>query len=351
MEGKRAFHEKEEKMKVISAVVPCYNSEGYMERAIRSLLSGGEDMEIIIVDDGSSDRTLEIAKRFEEEYPGIVKAVHKENGGHGDAVMTGLMHAEGLYFKVLDSDDWVKEKALSQVLDKLRELVKLGTAPDMMIANYVYEKVGETKKKVIQYRSALPQDRIFTWADTGHFRQGQYILMHSVIYRTSLLRQCGLSLPKHTFYVDNIFVYQPLPSVETMYYMDVNLYRYFIGRDDQSVTEENMIKRIDQQLRVTKLMIEAHDLWKIKEKRLRNYMIKYLGIMMTISSIYLLKSGTEENLEKKQDLWEYLKAYDKKLYRKISMTILGTSSKADTKAGQGIFKIGYAIARKIFKFN
>lgn len=175
--------------------------------------------------------------------------------------------------------------------------------------------------------------------------------MHSVIYRTSMLRECGLSLPKHTFYVDNIFVYQPLPAVKTMYYMDINLYRYFIGRDDQSVTEENMMKRIDQQVRVTKLMIEAHDLWRIKEKRLRNYMIKYLCIMMTVSSIYLLKSGTEENLQKKQELWEYLKAYDKKLYRKISMTILGKFSKAESKAGQGIFKAGYKIAWKVFKFN
>lgn len=338
-------------MKVISAVIPCYNSEAYMEKAIHTLLSGGEDMEIIVVDDGSSDNTLAIAKRYEAEYPGIVRAVHKENGGHGDAVMTGLAHAEGLYIKVVDSDDWVKESALAEILQKLRELLKQGTAPDMLVANYVYEKVGEEKKKVIQYRSALPQNEIFTWADTGHFRQGQYILMHSVIYRTALLRECGLSLPKHTFYVDNIFVYQPLPSVKTMYYMDLNLYRYFIGRDDQSVTEANMMKRIDQQVRVTKLMIEAHDIWKVKDKKLRNYMIKYLCIMMTISSIYLLKSGTEENLAKKQELWEYLKAYDKKLYRKISMTILGKSSKADSKAGQSFFKAGYEIARKIFKFN
>lgn len=343
--------QKEVFMKVISAVIPCYNSEAYMEKAINTLLSGGTEMEIIVVDDGSSDNTLAIAKRYEAEYPEIVKAVHKENGGHGDAVMTGLAHAEGLYFKVVDSDDWVKESALTEILQKIQELLKQGTAPDMLVANYVYEKVGEEKKKVIRYHGALPQNELFAWGDTGHFRQGQYILMHSVIYRTALLRECGLSLPKHTFYVDNIFVYQPLPSVKTMYYMDVNLYRYFIGRDDQSVTEENMVKRIDQQVRVTKIMIEAHDIWKIRDKKLRNYMMKYLCIMMTVSSIYLLKSGTEENLAKKQELWEYLKAYDKRLYRKISMTILGTSSKADSKAGQSIFKAGYEVARKIFKFN
>ena len=85
--------------------------------------------------------------------------------------------------------------------------------------------------------SNLPKDRIFTWKEAGHFHKGQYILMHSVIYRTKLLVECGLELPKHTFYVDNIYVYKPLPSVRTLYYMDVDFYRYFIGRDDQSVNE------------------------------------------------------------------------------------------------------------------
>lgn len=86
--------------------------------------------------------------------------------------------------------------------------------------------------------------------------------MHSVIYRTKLLVECGLELPKHTFYVDNIYVYKPLPSVRTLYYMDVDFYRYFIGRDDQSVNERVMISRIDQQIRVNKIMVDAFDLWK-----------------------------------------------------------------------------------------
>ena len=80
--------------------------------------------------------------------------------------------------------------------------------------------------------------------------------MHSVIYRTALLRECDLELPEHTFYVDNIYVFKPLPYVKTMYYLDVNFYRYFIGRDDQSVNETNMIKRIDQQFKVTYIMID-----------------------------------------------------------------------------------------------
>ena len=168
----------------------------------------------------------------------------------------GIEHASGLYFKVVDSDDWVSQSAYIQILDKLRELLQSGNSIDMLVSNFVYEKEGEKRRKVMKYHHALPQDEIFTWRDVRHFRVGQYILMHSVIYRTNLLRDCGLKLPENTFYVDNIFVFNPLPYVRTMYYMDVNFYRYFIGRADQSVNEQVMIGRIDQQIRVNKLMVD-----------------------------------------------------------------------------------------------
>ena len=237
-------------MKLLTFAIPCYNSAAYMEKCIDSLLPGGEDVEIIIVNDGSTkDNTAEIADAYAAKYPTIVKAVHQENGGHGEAVNAGLRNATGLYFKVVDSDDWVDADAYAKVLAKLKELVAGETTLDMLISNYVYEKEGAKHKKVMRY-TALPKDQMMTWKDTK-FHKGQYILMHSVIYRTQLLRDCGLELPKHTFYVDNIFVFQPFPYVKSMYYADVNFYWYFIGRDDQSVHENVMIKRIDQQLNET----------------------------------------------------------------------------------------------------
>lgn len=338
-------------MKLLSVTIPCFNSAAYMRRAIDSLLIGGADVEIIIVDDGSTDETFAIAKEYEEKHPTIVKAVHQQNGGHGEAVNTGLREASGIYFKVVDSDDWVQEKAYLEILSKLTEIVKSGESLDMLISNYVYEKMNEKKKHVVSYRMALPKNCIFTWDNVLHFRKGQYILMHSVIYRTELLKGCGLVLPKHTFYVDNLFVYQPLPFVKTMYYLDVNFYRYFIGRDDQSVNEANMMKRIDQQIFVTKSMLEAHNLFQLKNRKLRTYMQKYLEIMLAICSIYLIKIGDEESLAKKQELWDYLKAYDKRLYKKLSRTFLGVFSKAENKVGQETMKLGYEIARKLFKFN
>ena len=179
--------------------------------------------------------------------------------------MSGLGAATGKYFKVVDSDDWLDKSSLEKIMETLWNWEKDGTEVDMLLANYVYEKVGATRKKVVHYRNALPQNQVFSWDETSHFRVGQYILMHSVIYRTDLLRECGLTLPKHTFYVDNIYVYYPLPHVKTMYYIDTNLYRYFIGREDQSVNEAVMVGRVDQQIFVTKTMIDMSDVTQQKE--------------------------------------------------------------------------------------
>ncbi len=342
-------------MKLLSIAVPCYNSESYMEHCVESLLPGGDEVEIIIVDDGSQkDRTGEIADRLEREHPGIVRAIHQENGGHGEAVNTGLASATGVYFKVVDSDDWLNEKAYMQVLDLLREMVDQETELDMLISNFVYEKEGAKRKRVMNYHAAIPRGEILTWDQVRVFTKWQYILMHSVIYRTQMLRDCGLKLPAHTFYVDNIFVYQPLPYVRTLYYLDVNFYRYFIGREDQSVNEKVMISRIDQQIRVNKIMIDEYNLYDkklIPSRKLRHYMMQYLEIMMTISSIMLIRSGTQENLEKKKELWKYLKKKDRRLYFKLRYGIMGRTMNLPGKGGRKVSEMGYKITQKFFGFN
>lgn len=342
-------------MKLLSIAVPCYNSEEYMKRCIDSLLVGGEDVEILIVDDGSTkDRTSEIADEYEVQYPTIVKAIHKENGGHGSAVNAGIKSATGLYFKVVDSDDWVDKDAYLKILDTLRELVGGAKSLDMLVSNYVYEKEGQKHKKVMHQRHTLPKNTMFTWSDCRRFKKGHYILMHSVIFRTKLLKECGLKLPEHTFYVDNLYVFEPLLFVKNMYYLDVNFYRYYIGRDDQSVNEKVMISRIDQQIKVNKLMIDYFVNKKSeikKNKRLYQYMRNYLEIIMTISSVMLIRSGTEENLEKKNDLWVYLKGKDKRLHRWMRKGIMGSTMNLPGKGGRKLSVEGYRICQKIFGFN
>ncbi len=338
-------------MKLLSVTIPSYNSQDYMEHCIESLLPGGEDVEIIVVDDGSTDRTAEIADAYAEKYPTIVKAVHQENGGHGEAVNAGIRNATGLYFKVVDSDDWVDGEAYQRVLDTLRDLSGGSAALDMLISNFVYEKEGAKRKKVMKYTGTLPEGKIFGWNEERHFRKGQYILMHSVIYRTQLLRECGLELPKHTFYVDNLFVYVPLPHVKNMFYLNVDFYRYFIGREDQSVNEKVMISRIDQQIKVNKMMVEAVDLWKLPNRRLRKYMFNYLEIITVVSTIMLIRSGTKENLEKKRELWKYLKEYDLRLFWHLRNGIMGQAMNLPGKGGRKISVAAYKISQKVVGFN
>lgn len=342
-------------MKLLSIAVPCYNSAEYMQKCIDSLLVGGEDVEIIIVDDGSAkDRTGEIADEYAAQFPTIVKAVHQENGGHGAAVNTGIANASGLYFKVVDSDDWVKKEAYLKILDTLRELMNNGQVLDMFVSNFVYDKEGEKHKKVMQYRHILPKDKVFTWEDCHHFIKGHYILMHSVIFRTRMLRESGLKLPEHTFYVDNLYVFEPLPFVKNIYYLDVNFYRYYIGREDQSVNESIMISRIDQQLKVNRIMIDyftAHKSEIAKDRRLYQYMYNYLEIIMTVSSVLLTRSGTEEHLKAKKEIWMYLKGKDRRLYRRMRRGIMGSFMNLPGRGGRKITVEGYRICRKIFKFN
>ena len=324
-------------MKLISFVIPCYNSSSYMTKAIDSLLDEEKNIEIIIVNDGSTDDTLKIAKSYEKKYPNTIKVIDKENGGHGSGVNAGLKEATGKYFKVLDSDDWVDTTSLKEVVNTL-----LIIDVDMLVVNYVYEKLGDEKE--INYKNILPENKVFTWDNVGKFKISQYLLMHSVIYKTSLLKKIKLHLPEHTFYVDNIFVYYPLPSIQTMYYLNVPFYHYYIGRIDQSVNEKVMVKRVDQQLLVTKMMIDFFDPCEIDNKNLQAYLIHYLDIMMSVSTILLQLAHNKEAKAKLRDLWGYLKEKNIKVFKRIKLAKLA-------KFPRVISLTGYKLARKIFKFN
>ncbi|MBF1026585.1 MAG: glycosyltransferase family 2 protein [Lachnospiraceae bacterium] len=340
-------------MKLLTIAIPCYNSQEYMRKSVDSLLIGGDDVEILIINDGSQDRTAEIANEYEKNYPGIIRAIHKENGGHGSAVNAGMREARGLYFKVVDSDDWVNEMAYRKVLSTLDEFAGSETRLDMLVSNFIYNKVGEKRHKVMQYRKYLPVEQVFTWKEMKNFPVGKYILMHSVIFRTKLLRECGLQLPEHTFYVDNLYVFEPLLFVKNMYYLDVNFYSYYIGRDDQSVHESVMMKRIDQQLKVNKIMVdfysENYEMIRSVVQR-RHYMYNYLEIITMISSVLLINSGKKADLEKKKELWSYIRDRSTKLYLRLRFG-LGNFVYLPGRGGRNVTIGIYKILQRIYHFN
>lgn len=307
------------KKKLITFIIPCFNSADYMNRCVDSCLNSLEvtdRFEIIIVDDGSQkDNTYEIALDYEKRYPEYIKVIHKENGGHGSAINAGLSEATGEYIKVVDSDDWLDKAALFKVIATLKKFKK--QKPDLFITNFVYENQKKYHKKRVHFENVFPLRAIFGWENIGVFLVDQYILMHNVLYKRSVLESCGLKLPENMFYVDNIYVFQPLPFVKTLYYDNVNLYRYFIGRDDQSINEEIMIRRIDQHISICKTMTEILINTPPIEKKCEKYMFKYLSIMYQIATILLLVGGTQEHLEKKKALWEWFRQRDKRLYARM----------------------------------
>ena len=154
----------ETEQKLISFVVPCYNSAAYMDICIASLLKAGSDVEILVVDDGSQkDNTFGKAKNWESKFPNLIRAIHQENAGHGGVINTGIKLAAGKYFKVIDSDDWIDPSATDSVMKFLRE--ENDNEVDLLITNYVYEKPSENKRKTMGYRSVFPVGRVFVWDD------------------------------------------------------------------------------------------------------------------------------------------------------------------------------------------
>lgn len=340
-------------MKDITFTVPCYNSEEYMEHCIDTLLSADERAEIIIVDDGSTDRTGEIADNYARNYPEIVRVVHQENGGHGSGVNAGLALATGKYFKVVDSDDWLDEKELQKLLKKISEWEKRNITVDLIICNYLYDHSNENKTKRMGYKNVLKENQVCGWDDVRHFHPSQYLVMHSLFYRTEVLRRSKVKLPRHTFYVDNIFANQPLPYVKTLCYLNLDLYHYFLGRDDQSVNEKVLMKRIDQQIRVTKLVSKCADLQKLStdNPKLTNYLIRNISIMMAISSIHLLLIGTPEALKKREMLWNYVKYHDQKLYTSLKWRTISGFTYLPGRLGDMFTLAGYRMARRLYQFN
>lgn len=340
--------------KLITFTVPCYNSEAYMRHCIDSLLVGGEDVEIIIIDDGSTkDRTPEIADEYQEKYPNICRSIHQENGGHGAGVNNGIKNARGKYFKVVDSDDWVDKNSYLNILKKLHELEDSETNIDLMIANYVYEKTCINEQLVVDFSKGLPQNKVFGWEDMGKFGPNEFFVMHTLIYRTQILWDSKVVLPLHTFYVDSIFATMPLPYVNDIYYMKENFYRYFVGRDDQSVNEKILLQRIDQYMYVSQLICEQfkHKETYEKSPKLAEYIFRLIRILSLISTVFLTMSGTKDHEQKRVDYWKMVKKNQPELYPRIRNYWGCKVVNYHGPLGRKVATAGYKISKKILNFN
>ena len=335
--------------KLLTITVPCYNSQDYMENCINSLLIGGDRVEIIIIDDGSTDKTGEIADRYAREYPDIVKVIHQENGGHGEGINQGIKYASGKYFKVVDSDDKLSED-FPKFLDALERCDKNGGI-DLMVTNYYYVHTDGKGDRSIDYSSVLPQWCIFEWHHTKPFKIHQMLTIHSCTFRTSLLKQWDEPLPQKVFYEDNLMICKTLPRVQKMYYFPKDLYRYWIGRPDQSVQENVMKKRYTHQILVTEQSFVACDLDNIKEPKLKKYLKHEIFMMFGISIMFTRLNKTDESDTDLEKMWSNCKAHSQKwgTHFRHRSPLAVISIKGNF--GRFLSTFFYRIANKIVRFN
>ncbi len=306
-------------MKYLTFVVPSYNAEKFLPKSLPSLLKGGEDVEIIVVNDGSKDNTLVIANEYKEKYPTIVRVIDKENGGHGSGINAGLATAEGLYFKCVDADDWLDEEALKKTLDLIKKHYQANESPDLYMTNYVFERPDLNQCRKSGIYNEFPKNKFFTWKDVKHIKPTKYLMMHMLIFKTSVLRESKVKLIEHTFYVDSLFNYVPLFYTKSIYYLDVDLYRYYVGRSDQSVSLANMRKNYQHQLRVIREMSLWYTLDELKSLSKKHY--KFILndlIAKSFLTLFYVTIGNKDTAYRDYKLYfKEFKEKNRKLYYKL----------------------------------
>ena len=330
--------------KLLSLIVPCYNSAAYLDRCVDSLTPGGERVQIILIDDGSTDFTPRMVDDYAAKYDNV-EAIHEANAGHGGAINNGLKRASGKYVKIIDSDDWLDQVAYRQVLDTLEK----GPEVDLFLANYVYDKPAKHRQKVVKF-PRLPKEQVFSWPQVK-LNLGQYFMLHSVTYNRKVLEQAQVTLPTKVSYDDNIFVFEPMVHVKTMYYLPVDFYHYFIGRDDQSVNESVMLRKIDQQIMINKKLIVFYASQVDKRAPYAKYMNYFLEAVTGVTSVILIRGKKPEYLAKKDDLWRFLKTYDLATYKKLRHRLVGLFVSRDNRPTRHVVSWTYLVLQRLYSFN
>lgn len=244
--------------KILTIVVPSYNAESYLVETIPTMVNASniEDVEVLIVNDGSKDNTLKIARQFEEKYPTVVKVIDKENGGHGSTINAGIKVATGKYFKVIDADDWVDTPALEKLINYLKTV-----DVDEVISPYneVYVDVNKTQVVSLNHVSEKVE---YQYSDFLQ-QHGELPQMHMVTIKTSILRDNDITIGEKMFYVDMEYIIFPTPYIKSVTYLNEVVYQYRLGTLTQSVSvnsfiknrhmHENVIQRIIAYLNTVKL--------------------------------------------------------------------------------------------------
>lgn len=238
--------------KVISIIIPTYNMEEYIGKALQSLVvpQNLDAIEVLVINDGSKDRSSEIAHQFAKQYPQIFKVVDKNNGNYGSCINVGLQHATGKYVKILDADDYFETANFDTMVGILRNV-----DADLIITHFSYitpaGESGTTRKLHV------PADQILRINDIAHKKTIQGLWMHEIAYRRENVIKMGYHQQEGISYTDVQWGFDPMFSVKTVYYINLLIYRYLVGRDGQTVNINVYRKKFGHEFQCTSAMLNT----------------------------------------------------------------------------------------------
>jgi glycosyltransferase involved in cell wall biosynthesis len=322
-------------MKILTVIVPTYNVEKYLDQCLKSFVIPEimEELEVLIVNDGSTDTSPQIGEKYANNYPGTFRMITKANGGHGSTINTGIEHAEGRYFKVVDGDDWVIAEGLKNLICFLKAV-----EADMVLSNYYWvdDLTGKVSKEVPK---VCPEDLHGKIVSFNSVSNQIFFKMHAITFRTEILKKIPDKIDEHCYYVDMEYITFPIPFIKTVGAVPDSVYMYRIGQPTQSVSMENMRKRCMQHERVVNRLLEYYENCSdlsveakaCMEKILARSVTSQYKIYMSFKESYLIQIINYEKKLKKKNLEVYkritnpavimLRLSNYKLYYLISILV------------------------------
>lgn len=278
--------------KLLSIVVPTYNVEKYLRKCLESFCMEGvqDKLEVLVINDGSTDSSVDIAGEYAGKYPGIFRIINKENGGHGSTINCGIQEAKGKYFKVVDSDDWVDKEAFCKLFEYLGKCNS-----DVVYTNF-HHVDDRTGKKTVEFASPFPDVEYGREYHFSEIKSSFFLKMHGYTIKTELLRNIP-RIDENCFYVDMEYVLFPVPQIETISFLDLFVYQYRVGLPGQSMNIQRMKKNADNYDRVLERLLLFYAGWSPKmQPAKRNYMEHVLGRMVASRiKIYLSQPYSRDN--------------------------------------------------------
>jgi glycosyltransferase involved in cell wall biosynthesis len=270
--------------KVLSIIIPMYNMENYIGKCLQSLLDIPteclESIDIIVVNDGSKDQSLRIATSYQKKYPEVIRVIDKENGNYGSCINAGLAKALGTYVKVLDSDDYFSSVGLSAILEKISSIPVM----DMIITDFDIINANDEITNHVSFQ--LKKEKCLLFNDI--WKKISDIQMHAIIYRTELFKEINYHQTEGISYTDQEWCYYPMVKIQTVYYVNNVLYKYLLGREGQTMSENILKKKISNLEIVANKMLKHFSLLDKNKLSRERYLLLRKRILVRYKDIYRL---------------------------------------------------------------